>query len=150
MESLVRCLWVWTDLLILISTFSGLAVMEPIIFKRHTGVHWIFHMGFATDRGYFTLSLYSAGISQQLFLSQRPFLQAGNLGLRNTTPTLSVQSGSCITHLWLSPCWCGHAEVTPVIWNPHQSYIPRHTHFASVSLSLFMYRYDGMTNCQTI
>lgn len=77
LESLIKCLW--SALFVLISTFMDLTVMELIIFQQHIKIHWILHLGFATVRRYFTLSLCSDGISQQLFLSQHPSLQAGNL-----------------------------------------------------------------------
>lgn len=70
MESLIRCLWIWTALFILISSFIGFTATELVIFQQYTKINLISHVGFATDTGYFTLFLYSAGISQQLFLSQ--------------------------------------------------------------------------------
>lgn len=45
--------------------------MELVIFQQYTKIIWFVHVGLATDTWHFTLLLYSAGISQQLFLSLR-------------------------------------------------------------------------------
>lgn len=99
---------------------------RALIFQQYTRIKWIFSL--ARDTALYTLFLHSAVISQQQFFFQWFSWQQESLGLWSITPTPSVQPGRCRAHLWLSPCWCGHTEVTP--GDPHQSGSSWHPHRA--------------------
>lgn len=125
MESLVRCLWVWTDLLILISTFSGLAVMEPIIFEQHTGVHWIFSHGLChRQRIFYFVSVLCWNLSAAVSVPA-PFPASRKSGItehhsHSLCSVRQLHNTPLAQPLLVWPCWShtSNLEPTPKLHPP--------------------------------